>query len=288
MTCLRTTRLSVPPRPMPHGSLTRTRIALTQERANTQARQFWQRAAWTRAANVTNLQTAERPTADARRGPGNPRRHRLRQRGRRRYPACRGCPICLVHGVIAGRSRAYPTRSTVAMRVTMSCWADLAADDEPPLAALRREIMRLEPQQVYFPLGIGGHVDHVLCREAAVSLLHVERGWVMPGPDLADRVSFYEDFPYAWWNDFGGQADLPLSSRLPGRRSGTPGALRGHRRVPGAQGRRTPGLREPGRRSCSTATRGCSMTSPATHAASRLAGGVGTGAAERYWSVVRP
>src|SRR4051794_20316625 len=41
------------------------RIAVTQERANTQARQFWQRASWTRAANVTNVQTADRPLADA-------------------------------------------------------------------------------------------------------------------------------------------------------------------------------------------------------------------------------
>ncbi len=25
----------------------------------------------------------------------------------------------------------------------------------------------------------------------------------MPGPDYAGIVTFYEDFPYAWWNDFG-------------------------------------------------------------------------------------
>ena len=24
----------------------------------------------------------------------------------------------------------------------------------------------------------------------------------MPGPDYAGTVVFYEDFPYAWWNDF--------------------------------------------------------------------------------------
>ena len=24
----------------------------------------------------------------------------------------------------------------------------------------------------------------------------------MPGPDYAGIVTFYEDFPYAWWNDF--------------------------------------------------------------------------------------
>ena len=72
----------------------------------------------------------------------------------------------------------------------------------------RREIMRLEPQQLYFPLGIGGHVDHVLCREVGLALARSERGWVMPEPDMADRLSFYEDFPYAWWTDFGRLEDL--------------------------------------------------------------------------------
>ena len=30
----------------------------------------------------------------------------------------------------------------------------------------------------------------------------------MPGPDYAGIVTFYEDFPYAWWNDFQGLEDL--------------------------------------------------------------------------------
>ena len=36
---------------------------------------------------------------------------------------------------------------------------------------LRQEIARLEPQKVYLPLGVGGHVDHQLCREVGVALL---------------------------------------------------------------------------------------------------------------------
>ena len=47
------------------------RIAVTQERANTQARQFWQRASWTRSANVTNQETADRPLADTVGGQGS-------------------------------------------------------------------------------------------------------------------------------------------------------------------------------------------------------------------------
>lgn len=67
---------------------------------------------------------------------------------------------------------------------------------------LRREIDRLEPQQVYLPLGVGGHVDHQLCRQAGIDMLREGDRWVMPGPEYAGTVVFYEDFPYALWSDF--------------------------------------------------------------------------------------
>jgi LmbE family N-acetylglucosaminyl deacetylase len=88
-------------------------------------------------------------------------------------------------------------------------------DDEAPFELLRREITRLEPQKVYFPLGVGGHVDHQLCREAGVRLLQEGRRWVMPGPDYAGMVGFYEDFPYAWWTEFRGLEDLGDGNPMP-------------------------------------------------------------------------
>jgi LmbE family N-acetylglucosaminyl deacetylase len=81
-------------------------------------------------------------------------------------------------------------------------------DDTTPFELLRQEIVRLEPQKVYLPLGVGGHVDHQLCREVGVALLHEGRRWVMPGPDYAGKVVFYEDFPYSWWDDFNRLEDL--------------------------------------------------------------------------------
>jgi LmbE family N-acetylglucosaminyl deacetylase len=86
------------------------------------------------------------------------------------------------------------------------------ADDTDPYEILRQEIVRLEPQRVYLPLGVGHHVDHQLCRDVGVRLLTQGRRWIMPGPDYAGIVTFYEDFPYAWWNDFGGLDDLPLDA----------------------------------------------------------------------------
>ena len=74
--------------------------------------------------------------------------------------------------------------------------------DVAPVALLAKEIARLEPQQVYFPLGVGGHVDHQLCREVALGMLGEGRRWVMPGPDYAGRIQFYEDFPYSYWQRF--------------------------------------------------------------------------------------
>jgi len=82
-------------------------------------------------------------------------------------------------------------------------------DDAPPVDLVRREIARLEPQRVYLPLGIGGHVDHQLARDAGAALLHDARKWVMPGPDYTGMIAFYEDFPYAYWEDFGRLEDMP-------------------------------------------------------------------------------
>ena len=92
------------------------------------------------------------------------------------------------------------------------------ADDDAPFELLRQEIARLEPQKVYLPLGVGGHVDHQLCREVGIRMLQEARRWVMPGPDYAGIVTFYEDFPYALWNDFNGLSDLgtdPLAGLPP-------------------------------------------------------------------------
>ena len=44
---------------------------------------------------------------------------------------------------------------------------------------------------------------------SGIRLLQDGRRWVMPGPDYAGIVAFYEDFPYAWWTDFRGVRDLP-------------------------------------------------------------------------------
>jgi LmbE family N-acetylglucosaminyl deacetylase len=183
------------------------RIALTQERANTQARQFWQRAAWTRSANVTNAASPERPLADSVPVQGS------------LEPIDYASDAMATRKVEDERYAYFMEASVVALDLPDAVFrgyegdAELLGpvreDDRTPYDVLRREIARLEPQMVYLPLGIGNHVDHVLCREAGVGLLAEARRWVMPGPDFVGRVSFYEDFPYAWWTDFGHEAATP-------------------------------------------------------------------------------
>jgi LmbE family N-acetylglucosaminyl deacetylase len=184
------------------------RLAVTQELANLQARQFWQRAAWTRSANVTADETDARPIADSIPGQGSLEEVDLgaidiadiRRVEDERYAYMLECsvvwldlPDAVYRGYEGDDQLLGPVRY----------------DDVAPYEILRREILRLEPQAVYAPLGVGNHVDHQLCREAALSLMDETPGWVMPGPGFVGRVSFYEDFPYAWWNDFRGPSQLP-------------------------------------------------------------------------------
>jgi LmbE family N-acetylglucosaminyl deacetylase len=191
------------------------RIELTQERANTQARQFWQRAAWTRSANITNQETDARPISDGVGGQGSMEdidfgavdAMELRKIEEERYAFFSEVSVIFLD-LPDAVYRGYDGDEQLlgAPRV----------DDEAPYELIRAEILRLEAQRVYFPLGVGNHVDHQLCREVGLGLLAEPRRWVMPAPSFVGRLSFYEDFPYAWWNDFNGPtAESGLGIDLP-------------------------------------------------------------------------
>ena len=179
------------------------RLDLTQERANTQARQFWQRAAWTRSANVTAIATDARPVADITAGQGStdpidweaaddPARRKV---SKERFAWLRETSVVFLD-LPAAQARGYSGDEELLGRVR--------DDDVAPDQLLYEEIVRLEPQNVYFPLGVGNHVDHQIVRDVGLNLLGQGRRWVMPGPNFVGRLSFYEDFPYAWWNDYQG------------------------------------------------------------------------------------
>jgi LmbE family N-acetylglucosaminyl deacetylase len=261
------------------------RIDLTQQRANTQARQFWQRAAWTRSANITNIETDARPVADT-----------LGGQGSLEPVDFNTTDVMAIRRMEEERYAFFAETSVVFLDLPDAVYrgydgdeqllGSLREDDEAPYELLRSEILRLEPQMIYFPLAIGNHVDHQLCRDVGLALLAEQRRWVMPAPAFVGRVSFYEDFPYAWWNDFDGQAggtglglDLPPGVAIEPEYSDISEVI--DRKAAGLQlyASQLPRLFD--------SEQGMLDDLFGYHARVALAGGV-SGYAERYWATVKP
>jgi LmbE family N-acetylglucosaminyl deacetylase len=197
---------------LPPWQATSDRLDATQADADAAAKRFWQRASWYRRANIHNRSLAGQPVIDDLPVQGAVLTEEVVDEAEA--------------GSIAAKRRLEDERYAAFQEVSI-VWLDLPdavfrgyvgdaqllsmprADDVAPYETLRREIIRLEPQRVYLPLGVGDHVDHQLCRDVGAALLDEGRRWVMPGPEMVGIVEFYEDFPYAWWNDFQTISDLP-------------------------------------------------------------------------------
>lgn len=212
------------PRYLPPWQATDARLEATQADADAAAKRFWQRSSWYRRANIHNESLAGQAVIDD-----------VPQQGAVLTEE-------VIEAAAAGDTmarRRLEDETYAAFQEVSIVWLDLPDavfrgyegdaellgtprnDDPAPVELLRREISRLEPQTVYLPLGIGGHVDHQLTREVGVALLHESRRWVMPGPDYVGRLAFYEDFPYAYWGDFTrledlGEPALAAFAALPG------------------------------------------------------------------------
>ncbi len=191
------------------------RLAATQADADASAKRFWQRASWYRRADIHARSQAGQPLMDD-----------VPQQGA-------VLTTELVEAKMAGdltaarrledeRYAYFAEASIVFLDLPDAVFRGYEGDDQllaaprpddtAPVDLLVKEIARLEPQKVYLPLGIGDHVDHQLVREVGVHLLQLGRRWVMPGPEYAGIVTYYEDFPYAWWNDFRQLSDLPAGA----------------------------------------------------------------------------
>ena len=203
------------PAATPPWQATKGSLDATQSEADAAAKRFWQRSSWYRRASIHNESLAGQPIIDD--------------------VSAQGAVLTTERteaadaGDIMATRRLEDERYAAFAEVSM-IWLDLPdavfrgyegddqllgapRDDDPaPVDALRRELARLEPQRVYLPLGIGGHVDHQLTRNAGIALLHDARRWVMPGVDWTGQLVFYEDFPYAWWEEFRRLEELPDGS----------------------------------------------------------------------------
>ena len=195
-------------------------LEATQADADAAAKRFWQRSSWYRRASIRNVSLADQPVIDEVPTQGAVYTDDILE-------AAAAGDLIARRRLEDERYAYFAEASVVFLDLPDAVFrgyegdAELLGtprdDDDEPFHLLREEIDRLEPQRVYFPLGVGGHVDHQLCREVGVRLLEEPRRWVMPGPDYAGMVAFYEDLPYALWNDFRGLDGLGANpfDRLP-------------------------------------------------------------------------
>ena len=161
------------------------RLDATQNDADAAAKRFWQRSSWYRRASIRNESLADQPVEDD-----------LPTQG---AVYTDDIMAAAAAGDLMARRRLEDERFAYFAEASI-VFLDLPdavfrgyegddellgmprADDDAPFELLRREIARLEPQKVYLPLGVGGHVDHQLCREVGVRLL-------AGGPPLGDARS---------------------------------------------------------------------------------------------------
>jgi len=198
---------------LPPWAATDDRLEATQEDADAAAKRFWQRSSWYRRASIRNESLAGQVVMDEVPTQGAIYTDEV-------VAAAAAGELMARRRIEDERYALFSEASIVFLDLPDAVFRGYGSDDEllgrprpndeAPYEILRREIVRLEPQKVYLPLAIGGHVDHQLCRNAGLRLLAEGRRWVMPGPDYAGIVTFYEDFPYAWWEDFKRFEDLPF------------------------------------------------------------------------------
>jgi LmbE family N-acetylglucosaminyl deacetylase len=196
---------------VPSWAAIEDRLEATQADADAAAKRFWQRSSWYRRASIHNEPLAGQLLVDDLPTQGAVLTTELTE-------AAAASDAMAIRRLEDERFAFYAEAAVILLDLPDAVFrgyegdAELLGapnDDDPaPHELLRAEIARLEPQKVYFPLAVGGHVDHRLVRQVGVELLREPRAWIMPGPDWAGIVTFYEDFPYAWWEGFGHLTDL--------------------------------------------------------------------------------
>jgi LmbE family N-acetylglucosaminyl deacetylase len=215
----------VPTAGEPLWAATDDRLEATQAEADAAAKSFWQRSSWYRRASIRREPLADQPLMDEVPTQGAVLTVEVAE-------AAASGDVMARRRLEDERYAYFAEASVVFLDLPDAVFRGYEGDaqllgaprdDDPaPIELVRQEILRLEPQKVYLPLAVGGHVDHRHMRDVGLAMLADARRWVMPGPEWAGTVVFYEDFPYAWWTEFrqlddladGHLADLPQGISL--------------------------------------------------------------------------
>ena len=173
---------------VPSWAASSERLDATQSDADAAAKRFWQRSSWYRRASIRNESLADQPVMDDLSTQGAVYTDDV-------VDAAAAGELMARRRVEDERFAYFAEASIVFLDLPDAVFRGYEgddellgaprADDDAPFELLRQEIARLEPQKVYLPLGVGGHVDHQLCRDVGIRLLQEGRRWVMPGPDYA-------------------------------------------------------------------------------------------------------
>ena len=164
------------------------RLEATQADADAAAKRFWQRSSWYRRASIRNESLADQPVIDDLPTQGAVYTDEV-------IDAAAAGDLMARRRLEDERFAYFAEASIVFLDLPDAVFRGYEGDDEllgtprddddAPFELLRREIARLEPQKVYLPLGVGGHVDHQLCRDVGRRAARGGPRWVMPGPDYA-------------------------------------------------------------------------------------------------------
>ena len=205
-----------PDNTLPPWQATTHKLDATQGDADAAAKRFWQRSSWYRRAEIHNVALGGQPLVDDRPNQGAVMTEEL-------VDAAAAGELMAARRLEDERYALFAEASLILLDLPDAVFRGYEGDgellgaprddDDAPIDIVRQEITRLEPQKVYFPLGIGDHVDHQLLRRVGMSMLAEHGRWIMPGPEWAGTVTFYEDFPYAWWNEFARLEDLGPEAR---------------------------------------------------------------------------
>ncbi|MDP4943385.1 MAG: hypothetical protein NWQ93_00400, partial [bacterium Ellin6529] len=156
------------------------RLKQTQREADESAKEFWQRASWYRRADISATSLPGGRSRDTSNGQG------VIDPGAVAVAAAAGEAMAQRRQEDE-RYALFAEAAVVFLDLPDAVFRGYEGDeqllgnvrehDAAPIDLLRKEIARLEPQRVYFPLGIGSHVDHQLCRRVGAALLGDAQAW---------------------------------------------------------------------------------------------------------------
>ena len=159
---------------VPSWAASNERLDATQSDADAAAKRFWQRSSWYRRASIRNESLADQPVMDDLSTQGAVYTDDV-------VDAAAAGELMARRRVEDERFAYFAEASIVFLDLPDAVFRGYEGDDEllgaprdddaAPFELLRQEIARLEPQKVYLPLGVGGHVDHQLCRDVGIGLL---------------------------------------------------------------------------------------------------------------------